>query len=125
MTQSGHKPLAVAAPHNSGRDARFSIAAERWRRRRLSGPDLSETHGFKRRRLRVRPDEIVFDDACVRASGRGAADQEIGAGRGTGRGHPRATRSAEWLEARDLAELGAVTMMFGALQVKGRPAIER
>ena len=66
-TQSGHKPLAVAAPHNSGRDARFSIAAERWRRRRLSGPDLSETHRFKRRRLRVRPDEIVFDDACVLA----------------------------------------------------------
>jgi len=100
------------------------IATEgRWRS--FSGPDLSETHSFKRHRLRVRSDEIVFDDACVRTSGRGAADQEIGASRRTGRGHPPAARSAEWLEARDLAELGAVTMMFGALQVKGRPAIER
>ena len=64
------------------------VAAEDGRRP-FSGPDLSETHGFKPSRLSVRSDEIVFDDACVRSSRRNTADQEIGAGRRTGRGHPR------------------------------------
>jgi len=100
------------------------IAAEAgWRS--FSGPDLSETQRFQRRRLRIRSDEIVFDNACVRAPGPGTADQEIGAGRRTGRRHPRAAGSAEWLEARDLAELGAMTMVFGALQIQGRAAIQR
>ena len=90
------------------------VAAEDGRRP-FSGPDLSETHGFKTSRLSVRPDEIVFDDACVRSCGRNTADQEIGAGRRTGRGHPYAARSTarstKWLEARDLAEMGAVIVV--------------
>ena len=44
------------------------IAAEAgWRS--FSGPDLSETQRFQRRRLRIRSDEIVFDNACAALPG--------------------------------------------------------
>src|SRR5262249_17256155 len=39
------------------------VAAEDGGLRRFPGPDLSETHGLQRRRLRIRPDELVFENA--------------------------------------------------------------
>ena len=45
------------------------VAAEDGRLRPFSGPDLAETHGLQCRRLSVRSDKLVFDDACVRAPG--------------------------------------------------------
>src|SRR5262249_11009941 len=40
------------------------VAAEAGRLRRFSGPHLSETHGLQHRRLRIRPHELVFENAC-------------------------------------------------------------
>src|SRR3954471_8146369 len=93
------------------------VAAEDGRLRPFSGPDLAETHGLQRRRLSVRSDEIVFENACVRAPGRNAADQQVGARRRAGRGNPGAGRSIEWLELGDLAEPRAVVVVHGALQI--------
>src|ERR1700680_2802481 len=87
------------------------VTAEDGRLRPFSRPDWSETHGLKCRRLSVRSDEVVFDNACVRASSRNTADQQMGAHRRAGRGDPRAGRSIEGLEAGDLAEVGAVAVV--------------
>src|SRR5215467_3662386 len=46
------------------------ITAENGRLRSLSGPDLSETHSLQGRRLSVRSDELILENACVGASGR-------------------------------------------------------
>jgi len=70
---------------------------------------LSETHGLQRRRLSIRPDELVFENACVRA--RDTADQQIGAHRRAGRGDPCAAGSIEWFEGGHLAEVGAVVVV--------------
>src|SRR5262249_39310051 len=51
------------------------VAAEAGSLRPFSGPDLSETHGLQCRRLSVRSDELVFDDARVRPSSRDTADR--------------------------------------------------
>src|SRR5262249_19183336 len=87
------------------------VAAEVGRLRRFSGPDLSETHGLQCRRLSIRPDELVFENACVRASSRDTADQQIGARRGARRGDPCAGGSIEWFEGADLAKGGAVLVV--------------
>jgi CRP-like cAMP-binding protein len=42
---------------------------------------LSETHGLQHRRPRIRPHQLVFENACVRASSRDSADQQVGARR--------------------------------------------
>src|SRR5262245_26444657 len=94
------------------------VAAEDGRLRPLSGPDLSETHGLQCRRLSIRPDELVFENACVRASSRNTADQQIGARRRAGRGDPCAGRSAEWLEGGDLAAVACGGVVQGALQIQ-------
>src|SRR5262249_25727664 len=93
------------------------VAAEAGRLRRSSGPDLSETHGLQCRRLRIRPDKLVFENACVRASSRDTADQQMGARRRAGRGDPCAGGSIEWVEGGDLAEGGAVLGGEWALQI--------
>src|ERR1700738_5349521 len=64
------------------------IAAKDGRLRSSSGPDSSETHGLQCRRLRTRSDELVFENACVRASSRDTADQQIGTRRRAERGEP-------------------------------------
>src|SRR5215471_19094252 len=100
------------------------VAAEAGRLRRFSRPDLSETHGFQRRRLRIRPHQLVFENACVRASIRDTADQQIGARRRAGRGDPCAGGSVEWFEGGDLAEGGAVVVVQGALQIERRTPVQ-
>ena len=62
-------------------------------------------------RLSVRSDEFVLENACVRASRRNTADQQIGAGRRAGRGDPCAGRSVEWLKGGDLTEVRAVVVV--------------
>ena len=94
------------------------VAAEAGRLRRFSGPDLSETHGLQHRRLRIRPHQLVFENACVRASSYDTADQQIGARRRAGGGDPCAGGSIEWFEGGDLAEVGAVVVVQGALQIE-------
>jgi hypothetical protein len=94
------------------------VAAEHGGLRRFSGPDLSETHGLQRRRLSTRPDELVFENACIRAPSRNTADQQIGARRRAGRGDPCAGGSVEWLEGGDLAEVRAVVVVQGVLQIE-------
>jgi len=89
-------------PHR--RQSRLSVAAQHGRLRFFPGPDLAETHGLQCPRLSIRSDEVVFEDACVRAPGRNTADQQIGAGRRAGRGDPCAGRASERLETGDLAE---------------------
>ena len=93
------------------RDYEVLVAAEAGRLRRFSGPHLSETHGLQHRRLRIRPHELVFENACVRASSRDAADQQIGARRRAARGDPCAGESIEWFEGGDLAEGSAVVVV--------------
>ena len=84
----------------------------------------SETHGLECRRLSVRSDELVFEDACVGASCRNTADQQVGARRRAGRGDPCAGRSIEWLEAGDLAEVRAVAVLQRALQIDRRAPVQ-
>jgi hypothetical protein len=113
----------LGAPRQRGRSRRAQrhevlVAAEHGRLRAFSGPDLSETHGLQRRRLSVRSDELVFENACVGASGGNTADQQIGAGRRAGRGDPCAGGSVERLEGGDLAKVGAVVVVERALQIE-------
>src|SRR6516225_5762398 len=108
-----HRLTGTATPH-----CEVLVAAEDGRLRRFSGPDLSETHGLQCRRLRIRPDQLVFENACVRAFSRDTADQQIGPRRRAGGGDPRAGRSVEWFEGGDLAEGGAVVVVQGALQIE-------
>src|SRR5262249_35750416 len=81
-------------------------------------------HGLQHRRLSIRPDQLVFENACVRASSRNTADQQIGPRRRAGGGDPRAGGSIEWFEGGDLAEGGAVVVVQGALQVEGRTPVQ-
>ncbi len=92
------------------------IAAEDRGLRSFSRPDLSETHCLQCGRLRVRSDELVFGNTCVRASSRDTADQQIGARRRAGRRDPCAGRSIERLEPGDLTEL-RVAVVYWALQI--------
>jgi hypothetical protein len=108
-----HRLTATATPR-----CEVLVAAEDGRLRPLSGPDLSEAHGLQCRRLSIRSDELVFENACIRASSRNTADQQIGARRRAGRGDACADRSVEWLEGGDLAEVDAVTVVYGALQIE-------
>src|SRR4051812_23594922 len=100
------------------------VAAEDGRLRPFTGPDLAETHCLQRCRPSVWPDEIVLENACVRAPSRNTADQQVGARRRAGRCDPRAGGSIERLELGDLAELGAVAVVQGALQIYRRPAVQ-
>src|SRR6185437_6503460 len=100
------------------------IAAKDGRVRCFSGPDLSETNGLQGGRLRAPSDELVFENTCVRASGRNATDQEIGARRRAGCGDPCAGRPAERLEARDFTKVSAVVVVQRALQIQWRAAVQ-
>src|SRR6266481_366851 len=93
------------------RDYEVLVAAEHRRLRPFSRPDLSEPHGLQCCRLSIRSDELVFENACVRASSRKTADQQIGARGRAGRGDPCAGGSIEWLEARDLTEANVVVVV--------------
>src|SRR5262249_9366185 len=94
------------------------VAAKDSRLRRFSGPDLSEAQSLQRRRLSIQSDELVFENAYVRASARNTADQQIGARRRAGRGDPCAGGSVERLEGGDLAEAHGVGVMQGTLQIQ-------
>ena len=102
----------------SERDRGVLVAAENGGLRRFPRPDLSKTHGLQRRRLRIRPDELVFENAWVGASSGNTADQQIGARRRAGRGDACAGGSVEWLEGGDLAEVRAVVVVERALQIE-------
>src|SRR4051812_10509549 len=99
------------------------VAAQNGRLRSFSRPDLSQKHGFERPRL-SRSDELVFEDACVGASCRNTAHQQVGARRGAGCGDPCSARSIEWLEAGHLAEVGAMAVLQRALQIDRWAAIQ-
>src|SRR5262249_16273 len=98
MTYTGHRADCLGPPRYE-----VLVAGEDGRLRPFSGPDLSEAHGLQHRRLRIRPDQLVFENACVRAARRDTADQQIGARRRAGRGDPGHARSIAWLEAAALA----------------------
>src|SRR5262249_48629246 len=106
------------------RQKRALVAAEGGRLRPFSGPDLPETHGLQCRRRSVRPDQLVFENARVRAASRNAADEQIGARRRAGRGDPRAGGSIEWLELGDLAEVADVVVAQRALQIDCRAPVQ-
>src|SRR6266540_7047607 len=110
---------------NSNRSCEALVAAQNGRLRPFSGPDLSETHGLQCRRLSVRSGEVVFENACVGASCRNTADQQVGARRRAGCSDPCAGKSIEWLEAGHLAEVGAMAVLQRALQIDCRATIQR
>src|SRR4051812_23313168 len=85
-----------------GRNCCWSlIAAEHDRLRTCCGKDFSETAGLQRRRLWVRPGELVPQNARAAALRAHAADQQVGAdGRARG-GNAGARRPIERIEARD------------------------
>src|ERR1700730_12917701 len=103
--------LHVSSPIPLNCNLAMLVAAEAGGLRRSSGPDLSAPQRLQGCRLSMRSDELVFENACVRASSRDTADQQIGARGRAGRGDPCAGRSNEWLEAGDLTEANVVVVV--------------
>src|SRR5882757_8615202 len=87
------------------------VAAKDGRLRACRGRDFAETPGLQRRRLRVRPDELVPHHARALALRGHAADQQVGAGGRARGGDACAGCPVERIEARDLAEGGRVAML--------------
>ena len=75
-------------------------------------------------RLTVRSDELVFENACVRASSRNTADQQIGARRCARRSDPCAARSIERFETGNFTKVSAVAVVQGALQIERRAPVQ-
>src|SRR5947207_9009248 len=106
------------------------MAAKDGRLRTCCGKDFSETPGLQRRRLSVRPDELVPHNARALALRGHAADQQVGAGGRARGGDACAGCPVERIEARDLAEDGRLAMLVRTTEVErmtvvqGRPGGE-
>src|SRR5712671_2121782 len=100
------------------------VAAKDGRLRTCCGKDFSETPGLQRRRLSVRPDELVPHHARALALRGHAADQQVGAGGRARGGDARAGSPLERIEACDLPEGRRVAMLARTTKVERRTVVQ-